>query len=343
MHAYQVPNAEGFVKLDAMENPFSMPQALRDKWLQNLSELELNRYPDPQAKILKKAFRSTFKIPSKLDIMLGNGSDELIQLLVLAIAKPKACVFTMTPSFSMYKLISEFVGVKVIEVPLLKGTYALQTDLVCEQIQKHNPEILFLACPNNPTGTLWPAEEIEKIVQATPGLVVIDEAYYPFAAYSMMPIVEKNSNALMLRTISKMGLAGLRLGWLCGSEEWLAQLNKLRLPYNINSLTQVSAKFALDNISVFEQQAALIREQRSMLLDAMAKIDGIEVYPSEANFILFKVLKNSADQIFNNLTQNKILIKNVADDDLLKNCLRVTIGTENENQAFLDKLKSALN
>ena len=342
LHAYQVPNSEGFIKLDAMENPFSLPEGLRENWLQALSELELNRYPDPYAKELKVAFRNTFNISSSLDIMFGNGSDELIQLLVLATAKPDACVLTVTPSFSMYKLIAEFVGVKVIEVPLATDTFALQTDLVCEQIKKYNPELIFLACPNNPTGTLWPVEDVEKIIQTSIGLVIIDEAYSPFSAYSMMPIVEKYSHALMLRTISKLGLAGLRLGWLCGAEEWLNELNKLRLPYNINSLTQASAKFALENISVFNQQAAIICEQRAYLTSALNNVTGIIVYPSEANFILFKVLSGSAQDVFGNLIHHKVLIKNVSDKNLLQNCLRVTVGSEKENQAFLGALKSSL-
>lgn len=342
MHAYQVPDSNGYVKLDAMENPFSLPDELRGKWLQALQELELNRYPDPQANSLKEALRQTFKISPELEILLGNGSDELIQLLVLATAKPNASVLTVTPSFSMYKLIAEFVGVNVIEIPLEKETYALQTDLICEQIQAHSPELVFLACPNNPTGTLWSSNDVEKIIQTTTGLAVIDEAYAPFAAHSMMSIVENYSHTLMLRTMSKMGLAGLRLGWLCGAEQWLSEFNKLRLPYNINCLTQASAEFCLNHISVFNNQATSIREQRTRLINSLQEIPGINVYPSEANFILFKILNSTANQVFDSLLENKVLIKNVADNNLLQNCLRVTVGTEIENQAFLKALKTSL-
>ncbi len=342
MRAYRVANSEGLIKLDAMENPHSFPASLQDQWLNALKKVELNRYPDPQATQLKQAFRKTFAIPTNLELLFGNGSDELIQLLILAIAKPDAAILTVTPSFSMYKLIAEFIGVRVIEVPLVAETFALQPDQVCKMIQKFNPALVFLACPNNPTGTLWPQEDVEKIVQQAPGLVVIDEAYAPFAAYSMSTLVEKYSHALMLRTLSKMGLTGLRLGWLAGAEEWLNELNKLRLPYNINALTQASGVFALKNISVFNEQAKLICEQRELLITAMQNINSIQVFPSEANFILFKTLNTTADFVFKRLIENKIMIKNVANNDLLENCLRVTVGTEKENKAFLAALKCSL-
>ena len=246
MQAYQVANSDGFIKLDAMENPYPLPEALHAGWLTALQQVTLNRYPDPHATKLQESLRKTFSFSLELEMMFGNGSDELIQLLVLAIAKPGACILTVTPSFSMYKLIAEYIGVRVIEVPLAAESFALQIDQICKAIKDNNPALIFLACPNNPTGNLWPQENVEKIMQESTGLVVIDEAYAPFAAYSLMPLVEKYSHALMLRTLSKMGLAGLRLGWLLGAEQWLQELNKLRLPYNINALTQASADFCFE-------------------------------------------------------------------------------------------------
>ena len=342
LRAYQVANTEGFIKLDAMENPYSLPASIQEQWTACLKETVLNRYPDPHAIKLKQLFFKTFKFSSNLELLFGNGSDELIQLMTLAIAKPDACILTVTPSFSMYKLIANYISVRVIEVPLEKNTFALQTNLICEQIKQNQPALIFLACPNNPTGTLWPLEEVEKIIQEATGLVVIDEAYTPFAAYSMMPLVERYSHALMLRTLSKMGLAGLRLGWLLGAKEWLVELNKLRLPYNINVLTQVSASFALKNINEFYHQADLICQQREFLINKMSEFDEIQVYPSEANFILFKTLNLDAQTVFEHMVENKIMIKNVADKNLLNNCLRVTVGTDQENQAFLAALKTAL-
>lgn len=338
---YHVPNSEGYVKLDAMESPYSLPTDMRERWLKLFESTELNRYPDPNAIQVKQAIRREYSIPDEQELIFGNGSDELIQLLIMAIAKPSARVLTVTPSFSMYKLISQFIGVGVIEVPLTE-TFSLQIDRVCDSIHKSNPSIVFLACPNNPTGTLWSIDDVEQIIQISSGLVVIDEAYAPFASYSMMSLVNKYQNALILRTFSKMGLAGLRFGWMAGASQWINELNKLRLPYNINTLTQVSVLFALQNITRFNKQAIQICRQREVLFSKMEKIEGLRVFPSEANFILLKVLKSTANEVFSRLLDQKVMIKNVADDNLLGNCLRVTVGTEKENELFLTALKKSL-
>ena len=342
MRGYHVADAGGCVKLDAMENPYGWPEALQKQWLGVLEKAALNRYPDSQAEQLRQNFSKTFSVPAGMHLIFGNGSDELIQLLILSIAKPDACILTVTPSFSMYRIIAEFVGVRVIEVPLSANSFDLQVDQVCAAVQENDPAVVFLDCPNNPTGMLWPQQQIEQIVQHSSGLVVIDEAYTPFASHTMMPLVEKYSHVLMLRTLSKMGLAGLRLGCLLGARQWLEEFDKLRLPYNVNVLTQLSAGFALDNISVLEEQTRLICEQRELLFKAMRAIKSIQVFPSEANFILFRTLDKSADAVFSQLLEHGVLIKNVADGLLLENCLRVTVGTEKENRTFLDALHSAL-
>ena len=342
MQAYHVADSTGLIKLDAMENPYTFPEVLKDQWLAELKRVELNRYPNPQAYELKEAFKKAFSLSPNLELIFGNGSDELIQLLVMAVAKPNACILSVTPSFSMYKLIAEYVGVNVVEVPLQQDSFALQMGLLEERIVKHKPAIIFLACPNNPTGTLWPQSQVEEIIKQATGLVVIDEAYAPFAAYSMMSLVERYPHALMMRTVSKMGLAGLRLGWMLGDMQWMNELNKMRLPYNINALTQASANFALQNIAVFNQQAEKLCQQREVLSKTMQAMDKIVVFPSEANFILFKVLNGTAGSVYQSLLDNKIIIKNVSNNDLLESCLRVTVGTEEENQAFLKALTHSL-
>ncbi len=346
MQAYHVADSSSLIKLDAMENPYAFPESLLDAWLTEIKQVALNRYPNPQASALKKTFQKAFSLSTKLELMFGNGSDELIQLLIMAIAKPNARILTVTPTFSMYKLIAEYVGVDVLEVPLQQDSFALQMDLLVEEIKTHKPAIIFLACPNNPTGTLWPQDQVEEIIKHATGIVVIDEAYTPFAAYSMMSLVERYPHALMMRTVSKMGLAGLRLGWMLGHEQWINELNKMRLPYNINALTQVSADFALQNITVFEQQAERICQQRDVLFNALQAIEKIKVFPSEANFILFKVLSGNANDVYQRLLDNKIIIKNVssgsADNNLLENCLRVTVGTADENLTFLKALELSL-
>lgn len=342
LRSYPVADASGLVKLDAMENPYGWPESLQKQWLGVLEQAALNRYPDSRALRLAQDFRKTFSVPAAMQLMFGNGSDELIQLLILSIARPGACILTVTPSFSMYRLIARFVGVRVIEVPLSAGSFALQVDPICAAIREHDPAAVFLDCPNNPTGSLWAQQQVEQIVQQSGGLVVIDEAYAPFASRTMMPLVERYPHVLMLRTLSKMGLAGLRLGCLLGARQWLEELDKLRLPYNVNVLTQLSASFALDHISILDAQARRICGQREQLLTAMRTIKNIRVFPSEANFILFRTLDVPADTVFDRLLEHQVLIKNVADGFLLENCLRVTVGKEEENRTFLDALQSAL-
>ena len=342
MRTYHVAEASGFIKLDAMENPYGLPEVLKKQWLEVIEKAVLNRYPDPHAIELKRNFSQTFSIPADIQLMFGNGSDELIQLLILAIAKPGARILTVTPSFSMYKRIAECIGVQVIEVPLSSDSLTLQVDQICAAIEETDPALVFLDCPNNPTGLLWPQQQVEQVVQQCSGLVVIDEAYAPFASRTLMALVEKYPHVLMLRTLSKMGLAGLRLGCLLGAQQWLEEFEKLRLPYNVNVLTQLSAGFALDNVSVFNTQASRICEQREWLIAAMRALDGIRVFPSEANFILFRTLNKTAEAVFSDLLEHKVLIKNVANAGLLENCLRVTVGTEKENRTFIDVLQSAL-
>ncbi len=342
LRSYHVADAGGLIKLDAMENPYGWPESLQKQWLGVLEQAALNRYPDPQAGRLREDFRKAFSVPDGMQLMFGNGSDELIQLLILSIARPGACILTVTPSFSMYRIIAQFIGVRVIEVPLAADSFDLQVDQICAAVRENDPAAIFLDCPNNPTGALWPQQQVEQIVQQSQGLVVIDEAYSPFASRTMMPLVERYSHVLMLRTLSKMGLAGLRLGCLLGAQQWLEEFDKLRLPYNVNVLTQLSASFALDNISVLDAQARRICAQREQLLAALRAIKNIRVFPSEANFVLFRTLDVSADTVFSRLLERKVLIKSVADGLLLENCLRVTVGREEENRAFLDALQGAL-
>lgn len=342
LSAYSVADIQDCIKLDAMENPYDWPQELREKLQIPLLQASFNRYPDSRATELVQNFRKTFAVPHGIELMFGNGSDELIQILIMAIARADACILTVTPSFSMYELIAKFIGVRVIKVPLSADSFSLQTELVGEAIREHNPALIFLAYPNNPTGTLWPQQQVEQIVHQSGGLVVIDEAYFPFSACTMLPLIERHAHVLVLRTLSKMGFAGLRLGCLLGREIWVTEFNKLRLPYNINILTQISTNIALENIATFNKQTRMICEQRKRLMSAMRDISGIQVFPSHANFVLFRTLEVPAATVFNRLAERNIMIKNVADNDLLENCLRVTVGTEEESRAFLNALKDSL-
>ncbi|WP_455196883.1 histidinol-phosphate transaminase [Kaarinaea lacus] len=342
INAYHVPNPGELIKLDAMENPYSWPDELREQWLAQISSTAINRYPDPGADELKSALRKALAIPDDCSILLGNGSDELIQMIAMAIATPERVVLAPEPSFVMYRMIALMVGMRYEGVPLT-ASFELDSDAMLAAIKEHEPALVFLAYPNNPTGNLFDKDAIAAILKASPGLVVVDEAYFPFAGSTLMDWLHQYPNLLVMRTVSKMGLAGLRLGYLVGSELWLQHIDKMRLPYNINVLTQESAQFALENIAVFDAQTRQICEDRETLFQQLRALDNLEVFPSQANFILFRVPGLVSQDIFEQLKQRGVLIKNLGNQPgLLKDCLRVTVGTQQENAQFLQALRDII-
>lgn len=340
--AYHVPEPSDYIKLDAMENPYAWPPALVDQWLERLREVHLNRYPDSGAQLLSNRLREAMGVPAEARILLGNGSDELIQMIALAVGGPGRVILAPEPSFVMYRLIALFAGMQYVGVPLRTHDFGLEMEVMKEAIAATQPAVIFLAYPNNPTGNLFPEEQVAEILRAAPGLVVVDEAYAPFAGASFLAQLGRYGNLLVMRTVSKMGLAGLRLGYLLGDARWIEQLDKVRLPYNINTLTQASAEFALAHRAVFDQQTARIREDRLTLFQSLQGMPGITPFPSRTNFILFRT-QVDANQVFATLQRAGILIKNLhGSSTLLENCLRVTVGQPSENQIFLDGLAQAI-
>jgi len=341
LSAYHIPAVNNdVVKLDAMENPYVWPDDLVSQWLECLRAASLNRYPDPQAKSLKQSIRETMRIPDNMDLLLGNGSDEIIQLILMAMAEPGRTVIAPEPSFVMYELITKALGMSYVGVPL-NEKFDLDLKVMLDVIKETNPAVVFLAYPNNPTGNLFDHNAISSIIQACNGLVVVDEAYFAFTDSTFMESLVSNPNLVVMRTLSKMGLAGLRIGYLAGHPSWLNEFEKIRLPYNINVLSQVSAQFALQNIAVLNEQSKRIVNDRASVSQALQKIEGLQVFPSDANFILFKVLDGDANIIYKNLLNKGILIKNLSasNNPILHNCLRVTVGTAKENATFLSALK----
>jgi histidinol-phosphate aminotransferase len=239
LKAYAVPDATGLIKLDAMENPYTFPDNLRSEWLRVLQQVDLNRYPDPAARRLKDALRTALDIPPSMSVLLGNGSDELIQLIAMALAQPGRVVLAPVPTFVMYDMIATFTGMRFVGVPLTPD-FDLDLSAMLAAIRLHRPAVIFLAYPNNPTGNLFDEGAMRQILKASDGLVVVDEAYHAFAGVSFMQHLDEYANLVVMRTLSKQGLAGLRLGILAGDSAWLDEFDKLRLPYNINSLTQAA-------------------------------------------------------------------------------------------------------
>lgn len=334
LSAYHVPPATGMIKLDAMENPYTLPPALQDEIARLTANAPINRYPDASAAELKVTLREELSVPDGMEIMLGNGSDEIIQIIAMAAAKPGAVLMSVEPAFVMFRMIATFANMGYVGIPL-KADFTLDIDAMLAAIEKHKPAVIFLAYPNNPTGNLFDAEAILRIIEASPGIVVVDEAYHAFADASLIDKLTQYPNLLLMRTLSKLGLAGLRLGLLIGRSEWLIQLEKLRLPYNVGIMTQLVAKAVLRHPELLLEQAAAIKAERAVMNARLRAMDGVEVFHSDANFILLRV--NGAKQIFQTLKQRGILIKNLdGTHPLLTNCLRVTVGTIDENAQFCE-------
>ena len=340
LSAYHVPDSRGMVKLDAMENPYALPPALCAEIGELSAGAALNRYPDPVAAPLKARLREAMQVPDGIELLLGNGSDELIQIVALAVNRPGAALMSVEPSFAMFKMIATYTGLRYIGVPLASG-FGLDAARMRSEIAHHQPALVFIAYPNNPTGNLFDADAVRAVIEACQGLVVVDEAYHVFAQKSFVPELERYPNLLVMRTLSKLGLAGLRLGMLIGRPQWLAELDKLRLPYNVNVLTQKLATHVLGRANVLQAQAAAILGERARVAAVLSSMPDVTPFPSEANFILFRVAR--ADAVFASLKARGVLIKNLhASHPSLTDCLRVTVGTPEENAQFLSALHESL-
>ncbi|GCL64156.1 histidinol-phosphate transaminase [Pseudaquabacterium pictum] len=343
LHAYAVQPSAGFVKVDTMENPHPLPPALQQALGERLGRVAIHRYPAERGDDLKAALAAHAGLPAGCSLMLGNGSDELITLLSMACALPGAVFMSPLPSFVMYGLSAALQGVRFEGVPLT-ADFELNEAAMLAAIDQHRPALLYLACPNNPTGNLWDEAVIDRIVDAMArhqGLVVIDEAYQPFAARDAMHRLGRQPHVLVMRTMSKFGLAGVRIGYLMGASALIAEIDKLRPPFNISVLNAEAALFALAHADEYARQAVLIREQRERLFRALQDMPGVHPWASQANMVLARVPDAAAT--FAGMKARGVLIKNVsALHPLLANCLRITVGTPDEVTLTLAALRASL-
>lgn len=339
---YHVPDATGLIKLDAMENPHTFPAEMRGQWAEFLARQSVNRYPDAGAQELKQQLRACYGIGPRYDILLGNGSDEIIQSLTLALARPQARALAFEPSFVMYARCVRLCGMNYIGVPL-QDDFSIPVEQALQVVAESRPALVFVAQPNNPTGNLCDERVLARIARSTPGLMVIDEAYHAFSGVDSLALLDAHKNLLIMRTLSKLGLAGLRIGFLVGRPEWIAELEKVRMPYNIGTLAQAGAVFFLQHRDQLHAQAGRIRQDRELLRQALAQFGKIQQWPSAANFILFRVRNLPARELHARLLTRGILIKCLdGTHPLLRDCLRVTVGTAPENAAFLAALGQVL-
>ncbi len=343
MHAYAIQDSAGLVKLDAMENPFRLPEALQKALGERLGRVAINRYPTRCIADVIAALSSYVELPPGCKLMLGNGSDELISLLALACDIPGAAILAPLPGFVMYEMSARLQGLMFVGVPLT-ASFELDSEAMLAAIESHRPALTYIAYPNNPTANLFDEQAVGRIVAAVgaqDGLVVFDEAYQPFSSRSWMPKVGTLPHVLVLRTLSKFGLAGVRLGYLAGPAALIDEIDKVRPPYNIGALNAEATLFALEHADEFARQAAVLREERARLQRELAALPRVTAFPSEANMILVRV--PGAAAVFAAMKAGGVLVKNVEGlHPLLAGCLRLTVGTPEENALMIDALRAGL-
>jgi histidinol-phosphate aminotransferase len=340
LRAYSVGPSRGLVKLDAMESPYGLPPDVAEGLGRTLADVAINRYPDPQAPDLKRVLRASMGIPEHLGILLGNGSDEILMMIAMAIARPGAVMLSVEPSFVMYRMSATMAGLAY-EGVSLREDFSLDLPAVLAAVRRVRPAVTWIAYPNNPTGNLFAREEVLAIVEASPGLVVVDEAYYPYSGgATLLDEVGRHPNLVLVRTVSKLGLAGLRLGLVTGPDDWLAEFDKLRLPYNVNVLTDAAARYVLARPAVLEAQVARIVAERTKLEAALDAMPGARRFPSAANFVLVRL--PDGPRAFEGLKARGILVRSFqGSHPLLADCLRLTVGTPEENGKLVEALRQA--
>jgi histidinol-phosphate aminotransferase len=344
MHAYHVSDASGMVKLDVMESPYRLPETLAAEIGKVVSQVAMNRYPVPSATELRALIRDVMQVPAGCDVLLGNGSDECIQYVTAALAREGTAVMAPVPSFAMFSMHALFYRLRFVGMPL-REDFTLDTEAFLAAMAKEKPSLVWIAFPNNPTGNAFPVADIERIIRAAPGLVVIDEAYQPFAGTTFMPRLAEFENMVVMRTVSKIGMAGLRLGYVAGRQAWIEAFNKTRSPFNINVLTEAVAIKLLQNKKVLDAQAAKVLEERERLRPELERSPQLKVYPSAANFLLVRVAgaKGAGTAVFERLKAQGVLVKDFSGGHpLMENCLRLTVGTPEENRILLAALREAL-
>jgi histidinol-phosphate aminotransferase len=344
-HGYAIQQSTGLIKLDAMENPFRLPLPLQRELGERLSRVAINRYPVQSTADVVAALSRHVELPPGCKLMLGNGSDELIDMLSVACNVAGAAILAPEPGFVMYRMSAQLRGLRFIGVPL-SAQFELDRNAMLAAIERERPALTYIAYPNNPTCNLWDDTVIDEIVATVGGqngLVVFDEAYQPFSSRTWMQRMAAHDHVLVMRTLSKFGLAGVRLGYLCGRAALIDEVEKVRPPYNISVLNAEATLFALDHADEYARQAAVLRGERERLQAAFRVLPGVHAYPSEANMILVRV--PDARRAFDGMKARGVLVKNIGaalGHPLLVNCLRLTVGTPEENTLMIDALKASL-
>jgi len=337
LRPYSVKHCPHTIKLDANENPFNIPEKLINIISQKALEFSFNRYPDADAKILRNKLSEFLDIPFE-SICVGNGSDELINYIMTIFARNDARVVYPTPTFSMYEIIARSAGLEVNSVSLTDD-FKIDLPQLLDSLNNKGSNLIFLSYPNNPTGNCFDKDVILELLEHSNTLVIMDEAYHEFSGKTFLPYIEHYPNLIVTRTFSKAySLAGLRVGYMVADRKIIREINKIRLPYNLNGFSQFVACTVLENVELLEPIIKKIINERARIYKELIKLQNVKPFPTDANFILMRFA--DSDKLFNNLISNGILIRNLNQPGILRNCLRVCVGKPEENEAFLSRLKS---
>ena len=337
LQAYDPHKRPGPVKLDANELPYPLPPSVKEAVLQALAAVDINRYPDPEAEGLRHTLSRRLGVTPDM-MLLGNGSDELVQMVLMTCGGPGGAVLIPRPTFSMYQIGTQMLDQRAVEVPLTQ-TWGLDVSRMLEAIKRERPRIMFIAMPNNPTANCFDGQAVRQLIEAAPGVIVIDEAYYDFSSQTVLPLLHAYPHLIIFRTLSKVGLAGLRVGILLANPGLIHEINKVRLPYNVNTYSQVAADVVLQHWDVIAPQFKEIRRERGLLSERLGKIPGVTVFPSDANFLLAHVAAGGA-KVWEALGAQGILVRHFPGSAALKDCLRITVGTPAENEALVTALRA---
>lgn len=337
LQAYDPCKRPGQVKLDANEHPFTLPAELQVAVMQALATVPINRYPDPEAEGLRRVLAKRLDVVPDM-VLLGNGSDELVQMVLIACGTPGSAVLMPTPTFSMYRIGAALLDQQAVEVPLT-AAWGLDMPRMLAAIEREQPRVMFLATPNNPTANCFAGEALRQLLEAAPGVVVIDEAYHAFSGQTVLPLLKAYPQLLVFRTLSKIGMAGLRVGMLIGHAELIRQIDKVRLPYNLNSYSQIAAEVVLQHWEMVAPEFQTVIREREQLRQQLEQIPGVTVYPSQANFLLAHVAAGGA-KVWEALGAQGILVRHFPGSTALQDCLRITVGTPAENEFLTTTLQA---
>jgi histidinol-phosphate aminotransferase len=333
---YDAMEPHAAINLSSNENAQNLPTELLERLAENMGEFPFNRYPDPMGDKLRTLIAEANGLEPD-NVLIGNGGDELIFNLLLAWGGPGRKLLNMPPTFAMYAIDAQMTGTEIVAVPRL-ADFSVDAEAVLSRLADGGIDLVYIAHPNNPTGNLQPETFLIDVLNATDAIVLVDEAYFEFSRHTMRPHMERHPNLVILRTFSKaFSLAAMRVGYLLAHPDVISELTKVRQPYSVNRFSQWVAAIVFRDRVLFEGEIREIVRRRDVLMHGLSSLEGIEVFPSEANFVLFRV--EHAAAVWRDLLRNRdILVRDFSSTPQLEDCLRVSVGSAAENAAFLEAM-----